>query len=330
MEPKVVSKSAGSSRLIELMINGKTLATPTYFPAISSFGIKYSFQSLVSLFLHYKFPRVLISAYDWHFLPNKILNETFSELEKYRLDSFLFMDSGIFESYWKADKRWDSKLHKKTLSKAKFDFHTSFDILPSQNSRDFVNETIGGAICSREQCNKTGFIPVIHGSPAEVLLIIKQLLKSHPDLCDFIAVPERDCGESIIEKAHTVHEIRKVLDSGKNSPDSRMLHLLGCGDPLSMLLFVYAGANSFDSLDWIKYCADPDRLILHNFSHLELLNCDCFACARNNEQYIEKVFLHNLLFYQNYLLRIQELIKENSLGKLLEDYFDKITLDKVL
>jgi tRNA-guanine family transglycosylase len=142
-------------------------------------------------------------------------------------------------------------------------------------------------------------------------------------------VPERDCGESIVEKAHTVHEIRKLLDSGEKSPDSRMLHLLGCGDPLSMLLFVYAGASSFDSLDWLKYCADPDQLLLHNFSHLELLNCDCMVCARKDKQYIEKVFLHNLLFYQNYVLRIQELIKENSIGKLLEGYFSKTALDKV-
>src|SRR3990170_4321846 len=103
MESKVVSDSAGFSRVIELVINGKTLVTPTYFPAISSFGIKHSFRSLVSLFLYYKFPRVLISAYDWHFLPSKTRNEISPDIEKYRLDSFVFMDSGIFESYWKTD-----------------------------------------------------------------------------------------------------------------------------------------------------------------------------------------------------------------------------------
>ena len=330
MKSTVVGKSAGSSRLIELIINNKTLLAPTYFPAISSFGIKYSFSSLLSLFLYYKFPRVLISAYDWYFLPDETRNETLSELEKYRLDSFVFMDSGIFESYWKDDKRWKIKLHQETLAESTFDLHTSFDILPSQNCKDFVNETIDAAICSREQCDKAGFIPVIHGNPDEVLLITKRLVKSRPDLCNFIALPERDCGESIMEKAHTIHEIRKIMDSGEDGTGSRMLHLLGCGDPLSMLLFVYAGASSFDSLDWIKFCADPDQLFLHNFSHLELLNCDCVACSRKGVPYVEKVFLHNLLFYQNYVLRLQELINEDSLGKLLEEHFSKTLLGKVL
>jgi hypothetical protein len=324
MVSKVVHTSAGSSRQIDLTIDGKTLVTPTYFPAISSFDIKYSFRSLVRHFKYY--PRVLISAYDWHFLRPKIREEMNAEIAKI---PFIFLDSGVFEASRKADKRWNRELHKNAMSKIKFDFHSSFDVLPTKSSGDFAKKTIAGILSSRKQCDKEGFVPIVHGSPKGLVNTVDKLTKHYPDLCDFVAVAERDCGASILEKARTVLRIRNLLDSGERNNQSRILHLLGCGDPISILLFVFAGANSFDSLDWIKYAFHPDRLRLVNFSHLGLLNCDCMFCSRPKKNYVEKVLMHNLWFYQSCFQQIKTLIEENTLEQELKRYFGKKLLNKV-
>lgn len=324
MESKVVCTSAGSSRQIELIVEGKPLITPTYFPAISSFDVKYSFRSLIRHFTYY--PRVLISAYDLYFLPNKIRDEIYAGIGKI---PFIFLDSGIFEASRKADKRWKIELYTNVMSKIKFDFHSSFDLLPTKSCRNFVKKTIDGILRSREQCNKAGFVPIVHGSPNGLLHAIEKLTKNHPDLCNFVAVAERDCGDSVIEQARTVHRIRNLLDSGENCNHSRILHLLGCGDPLSILLFTYAGANSFDSLDWIKRAFDPDRLRLINFSHLDLLNCDCIFCSGQKKDYVERVLMHNLWFYQNFVQQIKTHIEENTLEQQLEKHFSRKLLDKI-
>jgi hypothetical protein len=328
MKSEVIGESDGFSRLIEIEIDGKTLMTPTYFPAISSFGIKYSFSSLISLFLVHKYPRVLISAYDWYFLSSQIREEIRKEISEYSIDSFIFLDSGVFESFWRADKRWNHKLHKAAMSTARFDFYSSYDVLPQGKSKNFLQKTIKGIVDSRNLSEKGGFFPIIHGCPDELVLATEKLTRNYPKLCNFIAISERDCGEGIIEKARTIKRIRKALDAGTKNNRSRILHILGCGDPLSMLLFTFAGANSFDSLDWIKYLIEPNRLILNTFSHLDLVNCDCAVCAGPQRPYVEIVFLHNLLFYQKYVLQIQSLIKENSLGVLLGRCFSQNVLDK--
>lgn len=324
MESKVVNTSVGSSRQIDLTIKGKTLVTPTYFPAISSYDVKYTFRSLIRHFRYY--PRVLISAYDWHFLPNRIRREIRSEIEKI---PFVFFDSGVFEASRKGDERWTEELHNKAMSKIRFDFHTSFDVLPSKPVKNFMQKTIDGILRSREQCDNEGFVPIIHGSPKVLVKTVCKLTQNHSNLCNFIAVAERDCGNSIFEKAQTVHRIRNLLDSGGQQNHSRILHLLGCGDPISILLFVFAGVNSFDSLDWIKYAFHPDRFALANFSHLDLLNCDCIFCSGSKKNYVARVLMHNLWFYQNCFQQIKTRIEENTLDSLLKKYFRKKSLDKI-
>jgi hypothetical protein len=327
MDSKVVHTSAGFSRQIDLTIEGKTLVTPTYFPAISSYGIRYSFRSLLRHFKHY--PRVLISAYDWHFLPNTIRREICLEIEKTEKTRFVFLDNGVFEASRMRDKRWNEELYNDARSKIKFDFHSSFDVLPSKSTKNFTQRTIDGILQSRERCDKTGFVSIIHGGPRVLARIVGKLTEEHPDLCHFVAVAERDCGNSIFEKARTVRRIREQLDSGEGCNHSRILHLLGCGDPVSILLLVFAGANSFDSLDWIKCAFHPSRLGLVNFSHLDLYNCDCMFCSDPETGYVERVLMHNLWFYQNCLQQIKIGIEENTLESLLESYFRKESLKKI-
>ena len=285
---------------------------PTYFPAISSYGVKYSFISLIRLFFTYSYPRVLFSAYDLHFLPSKTRMKLYEEIKEYSKESIVFLDSGVYEGYWKADKRWFPSLYKESLARIEFDLYSSFDVLPRRNSEDFAKRAIDSILASKILSDRPGFVPILHGiSPDRLIFLVDDFVRKYPDLCDFIAVAERDCGDDVVERAHTICRIRNLLDGEDVANRKRILHVLGCGNPISLLLLSYCGANTFDSLDWIKHVIDPKRLGVSDFSHLKLTECNCTVCADAKRPYIETALLHNLLFYQNYMIQIQNLIKEN-------------------
>lgn len=327
---KIMYKSDLFSRVTEISMNGKKLMTPAYFPAVSSYGVKYHFETLVRLLLTYSYPRLLISAYDFNLLDDKDIKRLADKIMEYSENGgFVFLDSGVYESFWKLDHKWNYDLYSTLIPQICYDFYGSFDVLPHAESQTprFTKCTLDNIVASRKLSDKPGFVPIIHGkSPAELVLLTKKLVKEYPQLCHFIAVPERDCGDSFIKKAQTITEIRKVLDSDY---DGRILHILGCGNPISLIIFSYCGANMFDSLDWIKYVIDQSRLTIHDFSHLELIKCQCAVCSDRKRNYIEKVLLHNLLFYQNYMLLIQLLIRKNEISGFLTKHIGQEFMDEI-
>lgn len=327
---KIVHESKELSRVAEVSINQKTLITPTYFPAVSSHGIKYPPCSLVHLLTTYSYPRLLISTYDLNFLDKEEKEQLLREISEYqKRGSFVFLDSGVYESYWKANSEWTYDSYKTSISKMKFDFYSSFDILPSPKNRagQFERKTFESILASRSLSNKPGFVPILHGSnPDQLVSLLSRFVNMHPDLCEMIAVAERDCGKDIVEKARTIRKIRQVLDA---SDCRRILHILGCGNPISLVLFSYYGANMFDSLDWIEHVVDRKRLAFNEFSQLELMNCGCSICLGKQRDYIEQVLLHNLLFYQDFMLQIQSLVQENRILDFILEYVNEGILRKI-
>ena len=310
----------------------KTLLTPAYFPAVSSYGVKYSFQTLVRLLIAYSYPRILISAYDFHLADNMVKKALSEEIRSYfEKGCFVFADSGIYESYWKANASWSFELYKTAVREMDFDFYSSFDVLPTtKDVGGFAKETADRILASRRLSDKPGFMPILHGIRPDLLVsLTSSFVREHPSLSTFIAIPERDCGDSLVEKAQTIIKIRKILDGDDDSNHHRMLHILGCGNPISLLLYSYCGASTFDSLDWVKQAIDPQRLTINDFSHLELTGCQCPVCASTKRDYTEKVLLHNLLFYQNHMLQIQTLIRNNEIRQFLSKHVGQNILDKI-
>jgi queuine/archaeosine tRNA-ribosyltransferase len=265
-------------------------------------------------------------------LPLKTKRKLSYDINEYsRKGGFVFLDSGIYESYWKADNKWTKDFYKASIAEIDFDFYSSFDVLPiERRSKEFEKETLSSIIFSRSLSDKPGFVPILHGkTPNKLVSLVREFVKEKPDLCNFIAVPERDCGVNIIEKAQTIGKIRKILDDEDANNYSRILHILGCGNPMSLLLFSYYGANTFDSLNWICNAIDPDRLVVDDFSFLELINCNCSICTDASRCYTEKVFLHNLLFYQNYVLGIQSLIRNDGIHESLSQRVGKNILERI-
>ena len=326
---EIMYRSDGKSRIAALTIDGKSLVTPTYFPAISSFGIKHRVDTLIDLLIDYSYPRLLISAYDIYRMDTS-KKHIYSKLRDYMNQSFVFVDSGRFESWWYKDTEWDFKKYSSILKEIEYDFYSSLDVFPSFESRSngYVEAVLNSITTSRSISESPGFIAVYHGStPVELLSTIKKTIEKVKDHSSIIAIPERDCGVNIIDKAVTIAKTRQLLD--KFDP-SIVLHILGCGHPKSLALFSYCGADSYDSLDWITSVANEERFDLSDISYLDYVNCECKFCTDEKRTYIEKVLLHNLRFYQNYMKSLRQAISDgNFLSRLKEVLGSTISRDAI-
>jgi len=135
-----------------------------------------------------------------------------------------------------------------------------------------------------------------------------------------IAVPERLLGDGIIERAKTVLQIRKKL----NETDCYYpLHLLGTGNPLSILLYSMCGADSFDGLEWSQTTVDHNTGLLYHFQQRELFGEQSPFCTLNGFPYHQATFGHNLLFYRTWMENTHICNKNGSFLDLANNYFTK-------
>jgi len=313
----IVSKGDESARLCQLSIGKKVLATPTYFPAISGAKSRIPFDQLFAFLANNEFPRILISSYDFSKLNDNAKKDLVSSFTSYtEKGNFLFLDSGGYESYWLRDLTWNFDLYQGSVEKIDSDFYTSYDYSP--NTPDNVTkfeDAVSSIDKSKGLSKNSQFIPIIHGErPKDVVNNLEKFLKLKECACHMVAIPERDCGLLLSQRAKTVLELRRVLNE---SDEKIILHLLGCGHPVSMAIYAYCGADSFDSIDWMRLFINRDTLAINSHSNSELVNCKCLICSKTYQDQYEKILLHNLVFYQDYVLQIQKMIKRNTLKDFL-------------
>lgn len=298
------------NRLLKLDFGSKILTTPTYFPAVSSVEKNKNFSDLVKLIIKSSYPQMLISAYDFHyyFKPRK-LN---SSINKYAKKHFLFVDSGGYESYWNSSKKWNFDLYKKATQKIKSDFHTSFD---DESDSDKKLEKIydkiidGGSLFPSSQ-----YIPIFHaGNSAKLIKIISTFLSEYPYAISFLAVREKELGATTLERAKTIFQIRKIINKVGGT---QILHVLGVGHPISMALYSYCGADSFDSADWFTHTLDLNTCQLREVSQLDLVRGISPSIEKIKNPYA-RVLIHNLDSYNALMKKIQGLIKNNKLRQFL-------------
>ena len=330
-EPTVIHESKRLSRVLKIQLNSKILLTPTYFPAISSYGVKPPIHELLYLLKIAKYPRVLVSAYDLYHMKENDRNMVLSLMKSYSKTGFLFLDSGLFESWGKDDKKWDITSYKNILSQAKFDFYSSFDVYREEGKsyEKFMKDTYSNILDSSVFQNSNVFFAILHEStPIQIIKLVNEFARNHSNLCRNIAVAERDIGKSLQERTETVISLRRIM----NDNDFHLLHLLGCGNPLSMLLYSYCGADTFDSIDWVRLTVNPHDYSISDFAHLDLINCKCKVCSEQpwtRARYLEKLLLHNLLFYKNYVMWIQSLVCNDNLEKYVQKYISEKIVDQI-
>jgi len=320
MIAEVLVKRGNYSRVRRLTVGKKEVLTPAFFPAISSTDVRYSCDGLAALISTYSFPRMLVSAYDLYHpgihKPDKLLEQVNRYFES---GGVLMIDSGGFESEWKNDAGWVIDLYQETLAEVRSDFLFGFDAIPSSKSESVDAKAfelaLKDTLVSQRAKLSGEFIPILHGkTPTQLLSFVEYFVNQHSDMSNIIAIAERDCGRGLREKVKTIVAMRDLLNRNDRST---VLHLLGCGSPSSLALYSYFGIDMFDSLDWMKFTLDERDWVGRDFSYLDVLKCECSVCIGSNRNYTEQTLLHNLLFYQEFMLRIQSWIKNGSLSTIL-------------
>lgn len=324
-----VHRGQFESRILQINSEGKKFSTPAYFPSISSAATRLQLIPLIHLCTDNNYPRLLVSAYDLHhnYTQQKSIIPT---LKNYSKQNFLFVDSGTFEGYWLHDHRWNYSKYAKMTKELSGDFYTSFDEIPSPDSTDneILSDVSNFVKKSSKLSKNSKCITVVHGnSPSQLINVVSKLSQKHKESLSVISIPERDCGKTLELKISTIKKIRKILS--KENPIN-LLHILGCGNPLSIALFSYAGADSFDSVDWSRWTIDPKTLQFADLNHLPLIHCYCKICKRKKSDPVSRTLLHNLLFYKEFMDSLRMNISKNNGLEFLSEYFDRKILSKIV
>lgn len=302
----------------------KVVESPFFFPSISTIRTNHKFEEYLQLLIKTEYPGFLISAYDIYHSENENIFDEVSKLTDNSI--FVLMDSGNYEAYWKKDKKWSFNKLDKVLKETNVNLCFSFDIFRKEKDsiKDHVSETIKFTAMTGGSQQSGITIPIIHSEPNEMLDVVEQVVEGiNPQI---IGIVERELGSNILERAILLTKIRKKLQKMKRDIP---IHLLGAGNPVSLLTYFLCGADFFDALEWCKTVVNPKTGHLHHFIQRDLFACDCDACKMKHIPYGIQTMSHNLLFYQQFMNEIQLSYKNKTLKKVIKKYIPKHFIPKL-
>jgi len=277
--------SLGSERVQELQIGGKTLKLPAFVFSLSSHETQVSPKEGASLLSFLEPGAALVSAYDaWkYYSSDRVFNSSVKQIRESK--DVLFLDSGNYEAYRKNDRHspkknptgWHNDHFRETALRLSPDLAFSFDTINPKGKPDqVVARVVKNFLADARALRGSAFplCPIVH-LPREFMgtrarcadRIVASVARELDPL--MLAIPERELGDGLLERARTVRDIRKALNGlDRYYP----LHLLGTGNPLSMIALAAAGADSFDGLEWCRTVADYERGFLFHFQQFEFFS----------------------------------------------------------
>jgi len=318
-----------NKHVFSLESHGKEIKTPFFFPSISSIRTNFKVTDYFDLIKRTGYPGFLISAYDvYQVEETDKLSKEISNLSE--TSKFVLVDSGHYETFWNNDKKWSFKKYDSILKNIKLDMCFSHDVFWEKDKKlkEHVSETVTNTAMTAGSLIQGEVIPIIHGTPDTFSSIIKGVIKGiEPQI---IGITERELGASLLERASTLKKIRDEVDTIR---ENIVIHLLGTGNPASILIYTLCGANTFDALEWCKNVVNPNNGHLYHFTQKDLIECECKACKLVNVPYHISTMTHNLLFYETFVEEIRDSIgtkkESNLLKKYLPDHLIK-KLKKIL
>ena len=319
------------------MINllGKQVKLPCFVKSLSSHETQLDPEAGITVFS--VFPEVdalLISAYDMHLKrkttkkakkQHKFICKQLKNLDE--RGTLILLDSGNYEKSRKKDNAWTKRKYSWVLKNVPYTYAFCYDNLkPQENVEKNVTDVISRIKGNYEDV----LIPILHAP-------VKKRIRKHELLPDifleyaskksspFIAVPERELGEGICQKAKTVIKIREKLNTlGKYQP----IHILGTGNPFSILILAAAGGDLFDGLEWCRTVADRETGFLFHHQQFDFFKTQSREMARYeivreamldpNISLIFKMGLHNLDFFYEWMEELQNKIQEDSISGMLQ------------
>lgn len=336
-----IKKEISIRRDRTLAIGNKKLELPCFVFSLSTHDTQVRPLDGVKLFRYFEPSACLVSAYDaWNYY-KKGEHDFFDDIKEIKGSKCtLFLDSGNYEAYRKDDRYseinktgWNSDKFRQIASIISPDIAFSFDESNPKGTLDEIADRIIMNFHEDIKSISSGILlcPIIHlpsehdGTISECAseLITKVTSKLNPIM---VAVPERELGFGLIERFRTVRDIRRALNKlGKYYP----LHLLGTGNPISMIAFAAAGADSFDGLEWCRTVADYGNGNLFHFSHFDCFNEQYLSrlsspairmiVADPNTNYVAKVASYNIDYFCDSAKTMQDMIAAEQIEHLLKN-----------
>lgn len=316
-------KEAKNNRKRELGLGGIFLPLPCFFPSISSVKTNLPIVEYIQVLSALKHPLFLVSAYDLYKCQKKDLARVERLLDNLASNQkIILLDSGNYESYWRNDKKWVLKKYRDILKKTKHHVAFCFDSLHTKGNLNEIASLIKAQVLRDQKYSLGTVIPIIHSERKQKFpeLISRVVDKLNPFM---VAVPERQLGEGIVARAETVYKIRRILNKKKLYYP---LHLLGTGNPLSILIYSICGADSFDGLEWCQTTVDHRTGILYHFQQRDFFGEQTAFCKLQNIPYTQTTLAHNLDFYQKWMVKIQKSFVSGKKDILIKKYLPKPVL----
>ncbi len=316
----VVPPKARAKRMSSCLAGRVTL--PAMFMSVSSHETQLTPLEAVKALRLFRAPTMLISAYD--LITSRLDPKIFKELARYRKQGgVVLLDSGNYEASRLGDLTWSPSNLGEVLANAPYDMAFFFDVMkPSKSPAQSTKQ-----ILKRLERDRRGSVapvmPIVHaprqqaGYDLSMLpTVVSAVARSAQS--PLVAVPERELGAGLVQRARTVQKIRQALDT---LPFYQPLHILGTGNPWSIAVLAAAGADSFDGLEWCRMAVDVVTMRLNHFQHFDFFtyqtrvaDSPVTTAALDDEhvKYAGKVAFHNLDFFHKFAADLQQAIERNN------------------
>lgn len=330
LDSEFEESNGGPQRSGEISIGG--IRTPCFFPSISG-AAKNNLSPLehLEIIVAIKFPIFLVSAFDIynstreeHLKINRLLDKASTQ------GQIILMDSGLYEKKWMHANSWPKKNFYTTLRQIPCHIAFNFDRVDTKleklEARELAETIIQSVIKDRQAADFNAIMPIVHTRKPEYLPEICTKIAEDLDPA-LIAVPERELGSGVLVGASTLVRIRKELNrTRKYYP----LHILGAGNPLSILIYAACGADSFDGLDWCQTAADHESGRLYHSLQWDFFAHQTQFGSESHLSYIPRLFAHNLEFYKDWMVAIQEHLIADNIVSMIEKYIPSSIVSEIL
>jgi len=308
-------------RKASIIHNELELDLPLFFPSISSVKTNFDVIDYLKLIKASNTNNFLISAYDIHNQKPDVKLEIISILKELKQKGVLIlMDSGNYESYWHKDNDWTISAFEKILKLELANIYFSFDDqkIEKKSITEITNSVVKN-ILSNLKCSDSLITPIIHAKPTDLGKVCENVVKElHPK---HIAIPERLLGDGIINRIKNLSEIRKTLNNlGEYTP----IHILGTGSPFTLMLLVWAGADTFDGLEWCQTSIDPITFQTYHFQLREL-----YDLSSGTDNYSLMTLYSNLQLFSKLNKTIKNVMEQNELHSIMKQYFNSELLKRI-
>ncbi len=295
------------------------LSTPVFYPSVSSVSKNvWSVIDHIELLVSSNHPQFLISCFDAYKLKNdkRFVDALDQAKKQYQV---VLWDSGIYEVVWSRSKRWCKKRYLKTLRRNKFSHAFSFDDYCLSQEKSTAFNIIESVRSSADQVGSKKVSPIVHCRD----------LKEYASICNdistaykpkLIAIPERELGQGVLEIAKSIRVIRESLNHLEHYQN---LHILGTGNPISMMLYAFSGANSFDGLDWCQTVVDYETGTLHHPLQLDMYQDQSSWGRDKSMTFFTRCYMHNLEFYKKWMSDLQQAIASGKELEMMQCYLSE-------